>query len=112
MRKREIGSLDHGDQRCGVRQPTSSHCAPTVCIQVPMLLASTASHSILNTRCWSGAQGDVVEGAVTALLMMRLDKPEPLIYPPGDLGQNIGAVGVLELVHFFDTYPDGTAEHG
>ena len=25
---------------------TSSHCAPTVCIQLPILLANTASHSI------------------------------------------------------------------
>jgi hypothetical protein len=59
--------------------PTNSHCAPTVCIQVPMLLASTASHSILNTRCWSGAQGEIAEGAVATLF-----------------------AGVLELVHCFD----------
>ena len=37
---------------------TSSHWAPTVCIQVPMLLASTASHRLRNTVLRKGAQGD------------------------------------------------------
>jgi hypothetical protein len=34
---------------------TNSHCAPTVCIQVPMRLASWASHSARKTRIRRGA---------------------------------------------------------
>ena len=44
---------------------TSSHCAPTVCIQVPTLLTSTASHSIRNTGWRSGAH--VGLGAVRSM---------------------------------------------
>ena len=36
---------------------TTSHCAPTVCIQVPTLLASTAIQSIRKIGARSGAHG-------------------------------------------------------
>jgi hypothetical protein len=37
---------------------TTSHCAPTVCIQVPIQLMRTPSHSHRNARCRSGAHPD------------------------------------------------------
>src|SRR5205823_2195531 len=37
---------------------TSSHCAPTVCMVVPMLLVSTPSHSQRKARCRSGAHAE------------------------------------------------------
>jgi hypothetical protein len=37
---------------------TRSHCAPTVCIHMPMLLTSTPSHIARNTPMFSGAQVD------------------------------------------------------
>src|SRR5580700_375744 len=37
---------------------TTSHWAPTVCIQVPTLLTSTAIHSVRNSLIRSGAQDD------------------------------------------------------
>ena len=43
--------------------PTSSHCAPTVCIQVPIMLASCAIHSARNARTRNGAQADTPTAA-------------------------------------------------
>jgi hypothetical protein len=57
--------LTPGYKGGGIRRATNSHWAPTICIHVPMSLANTASQSILNTRCRSGAQA---ETAVAALL--------------------------------------------
>ena len=37
---------------------TSSHCAPTVCMTVPMLLISTPSHNQRKARCRNGAQAE------------------------------------------------------
>ena len=37
---------------------TTSHWAPTVCIQVPTLLTSAAIHSVRNNPIRNGAQGD------------------------------------------------------
>src|SRR4051794_4147282 len=42
---------------------TSSHCAPTVCIQVPIMLASCAIHSARNARTRNGAQVDTPTAA-------------------------------------------------
>src|SRR4051812_39348070 len=43
---------------------TSSHWAPTVCIQVPMLLASSASHRLRKVAIRNGAHADGVAIAV------------------------------------------------
>src|SRR2546422_962409 len=45
-------------------------------------------------------------------LLVRLREPEPLVHAPGDLGEDIGAVRVLELVHLFDADPSRAAECG
>ena len=42
---------------------TTSHCAPTVCIQLPMLLTSVASHSVRNSLMRNGAQADEADRA-------------------------------------------------
>jgi hypothetical protein len=44
---------------------TSSHCAPTVCIQVPVQLTSTPAHSQRKARCRSGAHGGASAATVT-----------------------------------------------
>src|SRR2546430_10854291 len=45
-------------------------------------------------------------------LLVRFHEPEPLVHAPGDLGEDIGAVRVLELVHLFDADPSRAAECG
>ena len=50
-------------EACGCR--TSNHCAPTVCIHVPMLLARAASHRARNARMRSGVQADAVFESLT-----------------------------------------------
>src|SRR4051794_9222254 len=39
-------------------ESTSSHCAPSVCIHVPMPEISTPTHNHANTRCRNGAHGE------------------------------------------------------
>jgi hypothetical protein len=49
-----------------VAEPVSesiSHCAPTVCIQPPMLLMNCAVHISVNSRCRNGAHADPVADA-------------------------------------------------
>ena len=49
---------------------TSSHCAPTVCIHVPMLLMSTPAHSHRKPRRARGAHTDesATDGALPDVL--------------------------------------------
>ncbi|GHK03943.1 hypothetical protein SY2F82_57400 [Streptomyces sp. Y2F8-2] len=53
----------------------SSHCAPTVCIQLPMLETNWAIHSARKTRAANGAQGESdiegpgVDGAALMLVL-------------------------------------------
>ena len=58
QRRRHRRGLDEGDQRAASGSSTSSHCAPTVCIQVPIMLVSWAIHSARNARTRSGAHAD------------------------------------------------------
>src|SRR5215210_5828468 len=37
-------------------------------------------------------------------LLVRLHKPEPFVDAAGNLGQDVSAVGVLELVHLLDAH--------
>ncbi|GIF70215.1 hypothetical protein Ais01nite_82500 [Asanoa ishikariensis] len=46
----------------------SSHCAPTVCIQVPMLDASNANHNHRNVVTDNGAQADPLRDATSVTL--------------------------------------------
>src|SRR5713226_3336150 len=45
-------------------------------------------------------------------LLVGLYKPEPFVHAPGDLGEDVGATGVLELVHLLDAEPYRAAESG
>ena len=46
-----------------------SHCAPTVCIQLPMLLTNCAAHIAANSRCRNGAHAE--GGSPGGSLMVR-----------------------------------------
>ena len=52
---------------------TSSHCAPTVCIQMPIALPTCASHNVRNALMRNGAHADCFIG------------PRDESYPPSDL---------------------------
>src|SRR5438552_12978043 len=57
------------------------------------------------------------EGGATSVmdsraLLVRFHKPEPLVHPARDLGENVGAACVLELVHLLDAEPHRAPEAG
>src|SRR2546425_5343024 len=45
-------------------------------------------------------------------LLVRFHKPQPLVYAARDLGEDVGAARVLELVHLLDAEPHRAAEAG
>ena len=47
-----------------------SQPAPTSCIQVPMLETTEAIHSMRNTLCRNGAQGDMTVALIGVVLMI------------------------------------------
>ncbi|GAA3104447.1 hypothetical protein GCM10010464_79580 [Pseudonocardia yunnanensis] len=44
-----------------------NHCAPTACIQPPMLLTNCALHIPANARWWNGAQADSGAGGAVSV---------------------------------------------
>ena len=67
---------------------TSSHCAPTVCIQVPVQLIKTPIHSQRNARFRNGAQAGasgtavlVVEPLLCELILRDLSGVLMLLFP-------------------------------
>jgi hypothetical protein len=54
---------------------TSSHCAPTVCVHVPIQLPSTPSHSQRKTRCPNGAQAEDSAGCTAVALSGSVGSP-------------------------------------
>ncbi len=56
---------------------------------------------------------DEGHAAVLAIcLLMRFHEPKPLVDAARDFSQQVGAAGVLQLVHLFDAYARGAAERG
>jgi hypothetical protein len=53
-----VSGLHEGNEHGRVRTWTSSHWAPTVCIQSPALLTRAAIHSVRNAPVRNGAQAD------------------------------------------------------
>src|SRR2546422_10816406 len=55
---------------------------------------------------------DMAAPRTSRSLLVRLHKPEPLVHAARDLGEDIGAAGVLEVVHLLDAEPRRAGEHG
>jgi hypothetical protein len=49
---------------------------------------------------------------VWRILLMGFHEPEPLVDAARDLGQNVGAIGIAQLVHLFDAKSHGPGEAG
>ncbi len=73
--RHQIRRLDQRDQERGVRLVDQQPLAPTVCIQEPMLLTRTASHSARKIPTRSGAQ---IESALLAVLIIP---PRSILIP-------------------------------
>src|SRR5213083_124806 len=59
-----------------------------------------------------GGDGGAASVMVSRALLMRFDEPEPLVHAAGDLGEDVGAARVLELVHLLDADPHRAPEAG
>src|SRR6266699_5511675 len=66
-------------------------------------------------RSVRGPAGDDDGGATTVMasgsLLVGFHEPEPLVHAAGNLGEDVSAVRVLELVHLLDAEPCRAAEH-
>src|SRR5438034_187481 len=59
-----------------------------------------------------GGDGGAASVMVSRALLVRFHEPEPLVHAARDLGEDVGAARVLELVHLLDADPHRAAEHG
>src|SRR5690242_18042762 len=74
---------------------------------------SNASRSILVSRATATAADEPVMADVSSIsgaLLLRFHEPEPLVHAARNLGEDVRAVCVLEIVHFVDAQPRGPPE--
>src|SRR5690242_21959895 len=82
--------------------------------RTPTLIASAFAVS----ACWRRGErrqqlsAPLSVWSLRAVLLVGLDEPEPLVRPARDLGEDVRAVGVVQLVRLLDADPRRPPELG